>query len=149
MMKFRKKIWDRPDKSKTMISEVPECELQSDTEEFLDDLGLRYVHIPNFFFLFLEKHAKQSVYDWFVDLFGGRPDIVLEYPICEGIAMTLLMELKTQDKKGRLVGKLHGKQKHHVDDWVICRSMEQVITTVDKFIITCEKMKKIMNGLMK
>ena len=150
-----KKKWSEPIKSKSMVPECPEDKLQMFADSFLKLKKLRYIRIPDSFFKWIVGgHIRNRVYIpnvpqkikvWFLGMFGGYPDNTVIEPIGNGIALALLMELKTQDKKGRKVGSLHGKQKHHKDEWVICRSPEQIQEAVKQFEKTVDKIKKIVN----
>lgn len=72
-------------------------------------------------------NAPQRVQRWFFWLFGGFPDNLVLIPF-GGYMLAVPLELKTQDAKGRAVGKLHGKQKINArnENWIIARSTDQI-----------------------
>ena len=145
-MMFPKKKWSRPLKSKTMRAVVPEHCLQSFADGYLQIRKLWFFRIPDGFFGWMKIHAPENILKYFMSVFGGMPDDTVIIPIGGGIALTLLMELKTQDSKGRAVGQLHGRQKHHEDDWVVCRSPEQIQKVVDEFEKTANKIKVLLEN---
>jgi hypothetical protein len=144
MMMFQKKKWNQPEKSKTMKSECPENLIQGAVEEYLTWNKIDYIRIPDGVFKWIKLNTPKWFQLFFFKTFGGRPDLTIIKPIGNGIAVSLLMELKTQDSKGRAVGKLHGKQKHHKDEWIICRSVDSAINEIKKFEEKVKKMKKVL-----
>ncbi|MBT8489696.1 MAG: hypothetical protein KJN62_01470 [Deltaproteobacteria bacterium] len=151
-MEFSKKKWLRTVNSATMKSEVPESELQKAVDDYLAVKRLSYYRIPDSFFRWLasgkfigrvyHENAPERIKKWFRWMFGGKPDNTIIIPIGNGLALSLLLELKTQDSKGRAVGQLHGKQKHHEDEWIVCRSIDSAISEINKFILLSDKIKK-------
>lgn len=128
-----KKKWSEPEKSRTMQSECPEELIQAAVEKYIKIKRIDFFRIPDGFFSWVIINAPKNVGKWFCRMFGGKPDITLFEPIVPGVALSLLLELKTQDKKGRAVGKLHGRQNHHKNDWIICRSVDQAKNVIDRF----------------
>jgi hypothetical protein len=125
-MMFPKKKWSQPQGESGTVN-VPESEIQA----FADDLlackpHIRNIRIPDSFFRWVKMNAPQHIQKWFCGMFAGQPDNTMLIPIGSGYSLAMEMELKTQDAKGRAVGKLHGKQKHHEKDWRICRSTQEV-----------------------
>jgi hypothetical protein len=64
--------------------------------------------------------------------------------VAPGMFLAVKMELKTQDSKGRTVGKTHGKQKHYAEaeEWYIARSPEQinlVLLNIEKALSAVKK----------
>lgn len=142
-MMFPKKKWNQ-EKSKTMAVECPEGLLQQATDEYLTLKQFWFFRIPDAFFRWLKMNAPIGIQKFFFGMFGGMPDNTIIVPIGEGVAIALLLELKTQDKKGRAIGQLHGKQKHHENDYLICRSTKQVIEEIEKFEKKVEIIKKTL-----
>ena len=142
-MMFPKKKWGNPE-SKTMKAIVPENAIQKAVDDYLNLKRLQFYRIPDGIFRWIKMKAPIGIQKWFFGMFGGKPDSTVLIPIGNGIALALLLELKTEDKKGRAVGKLHGKQKHHEDEWIICRNVDSAIKTIDEFEKTAEKVKKML-----
>jgi len=126
-MMFSKKKWGEPAVSPTMKSEIPEQSLQAFADEYLLWKGYRNIRIPDHFFRWIKMNAPQRVQRWFFWLFGGFPDNLVLIPF-GGYMLAVPLELKTQDAKGRAVGKLHGKQKINArnENWIIARSTDQI-----------------------
>jgi hypothetical protein len=143
-MMFPKKSWSQPAKSKTMKAECPESALQEAAEQYLKLKRIKFFHIADGFFRWIKMKAPPGVQKWFFGMFGGQPDCICNITLGNGYALTLLLELKTQDSKGRAVGKLHGKQKHEADDWKVCRSTDSIIDEINKFEIIADDIKKYL-----
>jgi hypothetical protein len=140
-----KKCWKEPERSKSMKAEVPEDELQSYADALLEDKGLRQIRIPNGIYRWIKMNAPQGFQCWFFGLFGGWPDSLVMVPI-GNYFLAVPIELKTQDKKGRAVGALHGKQKTNAIDehWTIARSKEAFREAVERAERDAEKISKIL-----
>jgi hypothetical protein len=121
MTSFPKKRWLSVPDSTTGKAEVPEDDIQSFTDELLQyKRHIRSIRIPDSFFRWIKMNAPAGVQKWFFGVFGGQPDNTLLVQLGDGWVFGLELEHKTQDSKGRAVGRLHGKQKHH--QWRIARS---------------------------
>lgn len=134
----------QPEQSPTMQAECPEKLIQGAVDEYLVLKRIKFYRIPDSFFRWIKMKSPIGVQKWFFGMFGGQPDNICIIPIGNGLALTLLLELKTQDKKGRSVGRTHGKQKHEEYNWIICRSVDSAIETINKFEETAEKVKKLL-----
>ena len=144
-MQFPKKKWSRPD-SPTGRPEVPESEIQAFADELLEyKKHIRSIRVPDSFFRWVKMNVPPHIQIWFFGMFGGRPDNTLLIPIGNGYSLALEMELKTQDAKGRAVGKLHGKQKRHEGQWRICRSTQEVERAIAELETMVDKIKPIVN----
>jgi hypothetical protein len=133
MMSFPKKKWSQPKESPTMKAEIPEESLQIFADEYYTIKRIRFIRIPDFFFRWMNVKAPIGVRKFFCGMFGGYPDNLLLLPIGKYM-LAVPIELKTQDAKGRAVGKLHGKQKHNAEEqnWIIARNQEQIMEATEK-----------------
>lgn len=144
-IKYPKKKWIEPKNSVTKIPECPEDSLQVFANEYLKLQKIDYFRIEDSFFRWVKMRASVTVQKWFFGMFGGRPDNTCSIPIGP-YSLTLNLELKTQDSKGRAVGKLHGKQKNRSrsQGWVIARSPEAIMKVVETFENDAQKLKKLI-----
>src|SRR4030042_4657290 len=131
-MMFPKKRWSQPDERKTMTAECPESLMQGAVDEYLALKRLKYYRIPDGFFRWIKMKAPAGIQKYFFSMFGGQPDNTIIFPLRDGLALALLLELKTQDSKGRAIGKLHGKQKREGEEWKVCRSVDDGIAEIEK-----------------
>ena len=145
---FPKKKWSQPEKSRTMVAECPEDLMQGAVDEYLQLKRIKFYRIPDSFWRWIAMKAPPSIQKWFRGMFGGQPDNTCIIPIGDGLAIALLLEIKTQDLKGRAVGRTHGKQKHEEEHWKICHSIDQAIAEIDKFEHAAEKLKKVVDDLI-
>jgi hypothetical protein len=143
-MMLPKKKWSQPDESKTMRAECPENLMQGAVDDYLEIKRMKCYRIPDAIFRWIKMKAPIGIQKWFFGVFGGQPDNTIIIPLGNGYAFTLLLELKTQDAKGRAIGKLHGKQKREGDDWKICRSVDSAVAEIDKFELLAEDIKKYL-----
>lgn len=143
-MLLPKKKWSQPYQSKSMKAECPESALQEAANQYLELKRIKYFRIADGFFRWIKMKAPPGIQKWFFGMFGGQPDNRCEIPLGNGYAFTLLLEIKTQDAKGRAVGQLHGKQKREGDDWKVVRSTDQIIQEINKFEIIAEDIKKYL-----
>lgn len=141
-----KKKWLKPDKSPNKSPAIYEDEIQSLTDSFLLGEHLYYIRLPDQFYEWLLRWAPQSIKSYIIWMFGGRCDNTVIYPIGKGLALTLLLELKTEDKKGRTVGETHGKQKKNENDWIICRNIDQVKRVVRRFKEVAKEVKEFIDN---
>lgn len=128
-MLLPKKKWLGTQKSKTMKAERPESDLQEHANRMVDHFEFKHIHWPHSFLEWMKNNAPQDVRKVFFAQVGGKmPDNIIMVPIGTGMFLAVTLELKTQDKQGRAVGTLHGKQKKYarIDGWHIARSKEQI-----------------------
>jgi hypothetical protein len=123
LLAFPKKKDSDPEKSPTMKAEVPEFELQQFANDMIEALGFQNIRFSEELQGWMKKHAPKEVRDeFFRECAGKWPDNTVLADLGGGHYFALKMELKTQDKEGRKVGELHGKQKDYADGWKILRS---------------------------
>lgn len=146
-MKFPKKKWKEP-QSPTRKAEAPESALQEFADGFLKRKKLRYLRFPDGFLAWMKLRAPIHIKKIFFDVWAGRPDNTFFIEIGNGYELAVPLELKTQDKKGRAVGRLHGKQKNNARDekWFIARSTKQIVEVVEKAEAMAQKIKKIIDN---
>jgi len=130
MQAFPKK--HRANKPK-LIAECPEASLQAFADDYYDAMGIKNIRIPATVFNWINYKAPIWFKIFFNKMFGGYPDNLLLFPYGK-YQLAVAIELKTQTADGQEVGKLHGKQKPNSknENWIICRSPEQVIKAVDE-----------------
>jgi hypothetical protein len=146
-MMFPKAKWNLPEKSKTMKAEMPESALQSFANEAILLRGWQYIRFPSVLMGWIYRTAPEwAKRQFFSQVAGKMPDSTVIVPIGKGLFVGMKLELKTQDKDGRAVGKLHGKQKYYAkqDEWIIARSPEQISEALDKLSLLIEKIKAIL-----
>lgn len=119
-----------------MTSECKEEDIQNAVNEYLCWQKIRYFRIPDSFFKWIYINAPKPIQKWFFGMFGGMPDNLCIIPIGKGVAMTLLLELKSPK------GKLHGKQKDHKNEWIICKNIDSAIEVIDRFKAEANHIKK-------
>lgn len=143
-MLLPKKKWSQPEESKSMKAECPEELIQGAVDEYLALKRIKNYRIPDGFFRWIKMKAPIGIQKWFFGVFGGKEDNTCVIPLGNGYGFTLMLELKTQDKKGRAVGQLHGKQRRSGDDWKICRSVDSAVEEINKFEILADDVKKYL-----
>lgn len=141
-----KKSWGRKPRSHTMKVEASEKDIQKGVDDYLQLKRIDYIRIPDGVFAWIHYNATKSFQKWFNGTFGGRPDNTILYHLTGPYGLYMALELKTQDSKGRAVGKLHGKQKHHADDWKICYSIDEAIEAINEFEKMAEKVKNMLTS---
>jgi hypothetical protein len=147
MMSFPKKSWGQPIESPTMKAEIPEASLQVFADEYYQIKRIRYIRIPDGIFRWIAVHASEGVKKWFRYTFKAMPDNLLLLPLGKYM-LAVPIELKTQDKKGRAVGKLHGEQKHRAEEenWIIARNQQQIMDATEQAERDAEEIKKIIEN---
>jgi hypothetical protein len=148
-MAYPKKKWSQPERSNTMKAECSESQLQTYLNELLELKGWQYLRFPDGFLRWMKLNAPSWIQAIFFHQIGGRmPDNLILLPLKKGMFLTLKLELKTQDKKGRAVGRTHGKQKRYAEfeEWPIARSPEQINTELDKLENILQKIKIIIEN---
>jgi hypothetical protein len=159
MLMFPKKKHLQPEVSKSMKAEIPEESLQIFADEYYQIKRIRYIRIPDGIFRWLKIKAPAGVQRWFFGMFGGYADNTLLIPIGKYL-LAVPIELKTEDKKGRAVGALHGKQKNRAEEqnWIIARNQQQIIDATEraekdaellKEFLSWEAWRQIIEGIMK
>lgn len=146
-MMFPKKKWGQPAPSKSMVPECSESELQGYINDLLELKRWSYLRFPDAFLSWMKLNTPSWIQKIFFGQIGGRmPDNLIFLPIGNGLFLSLKLELKTQDKKGRAVGKTHGKQKNfaEAEGWPIARSPEQINAELDRFEKIFDKVKKYL-----
>lgn len=133
---------------------VPESVLQEymDFQILANDLST--VRIPDWFWKFVkgpmsEKFPKMA--SAIGGLFGGRPDNLVLAHVGDGLYVGMNIELKTEDKKGRPVGKLHGKQVKNSKDekWVVLRNEKEISKTIARIKEIADELRKDGKTLIK
>ena len=138
-----KKKWKEPARSKTMKAEVPESALQKYADEILELKKYRSLRFPDGFLGWIKLKAPLHIKKIFFSIWGGRPDNTFMIPLGSGYYLAVPMELKTQDKKGRAVGRLHGKQINNArnEEWFIARSVDQINDVIKRAEETALKIR--------
>ena len=150
-MKYAKKKWSEPKKSPAKKSVVAEKFLQSFADDYLKIHRIRFFRIEDNFFKWV--NGSPSVPRWvkaFVNgMFGGYPDNTCFIRINDRYSLTLNLELKTEDSKGRAVGSLHGKQKANAKSqgWIVARNNNSIQEAVDKFTEHAQMFKELLDFL--
>jgi len=145
-MAFPKSKWFQPPPSPTLKAECPEADLQEYANDAIALRGWSYVRFESALMGWMYKNAPAWVKGLFFSQVGGKlPDNLILVPLGCGRFYAVKMELKTQDKKGRAVGKLHGKQKRYalIEEWPIPRSPEQINMLLDDIEKTVVKVKAL------
>lgn len=158
-------------KSNSMKAEVPESYLQKCLDELLKyKPHIASIRIPDFIFRWLKRVEKCFKSNMFVsnewigglilnsiqnrvfiriyDALGGKPDTTMMIQVTDKYSLACTVELKTQDKKGGEVGQLHGKQKVEARKvpWLILRSVDEIIETVNQFDKDAEEIKRVLSN---
>jgi hypothetical protein len=149
-VKFPKRKWSAPKRGSK--PECPEALLQKQAEEELQLRGIQYMRIDDGFWRWLHMAASQLSAGrhlrWFRWMFGGWPDLTCFIPIKgKPYSLCLHLELKTQDEKGRAVGRLHGRQKTQSRrlPWQVSRSSRQTDEILLEFIRFSEEVSEAIN----
>jgi hypothetical protein len=143
-MAYPKKKWSQPQRSKTGKAECSEDNLQNYANDAIELRHWAYLRFPNRFMSWMKLNTPPWIQAVFFGQIGGKmPDNFLFAPLGNGLFLGLKLELKTQDKKGRAVGRTHGKQKRYAESegWPIARSPEQIEAELNKFEIILQKLK--------
>jgi hypothetical protein len=146
-MSFPKSKWFQPVKSATMKAEIPEADLQAYADDAIALRGWSVLRFPDAFMGWFKYNAPPWIQKIFFGQIGGRmPDDFIMVQIGQGLFLSLKLELKTQDKKGRAVGTLHGRQKAfaRMEGWKIARSPKEIDAVLDGFQKIVEKVKKML-----
>ncbi|MDD5394914.1 MAG: hypothetical protein PHE17_18000 [Thiothrix sp.] len=143
-----KKIWFEPQKSPTKRAEIPESALQFFADGAIDLFGWDSLRFPDALLGWMKFNAPPWIQKMFFGIVGGRlPDNLVMAQVAPGIFLSLKLEMKTQDKKGRAVGALHGRQKvfAKAEGWKIARSPDEILAVLKEFGAVVEKVKKVFD----
>ena len=145
---FPKAKWKQQPVSKTMKAEIPEASLQIFADEYYAIKRIRSIRIPDGIFRWVKMNASAGIQKWFFGMLGGMPDNLLLLPLGKYM-LAVSIELKTEDKKGRSVGSLHGKQKHNAEEqnWIIARNQQQIMDATEQAEMDAEKIRKLFQGI--
>jgi hypothetical protein len=146
---YPKAKWLQPAKSPTMRPECPEAALQTYANDAITLRRWAYIRFDSRLMWWLKANAPGWIQGLFFSQVAGKlPDNVILVPLSPGKFLAVKLELKTQDKKGRSVGRLHGKQRHYaeVEGWYIARSPEQIDAVLDEVQAEAEKIKSTCGG---
>jgi hypothetical protein len=123
-----------PPKSKTMKAVCPESELQKAANQLIELYKWDYIRFDDWFMTWMRMNAPPHVQKHFFSQIGGKmPDNFVRVTLGKGFFLGCAIELKTEDKKGRAVGQLHGKQKRYAlaEEWQIARNTKQIETILE------------------
>jgi hypothetical protein len=143
---FPKKSKLQPGKSKTMKAVCPESALQKAANDLIELKRWAFVRFEDWFLTWIRLNAPVHVAAHFFGQVGGKmPDNLILVELGEGYFLGCKMELKTEDSKGRAVGRLHGKQKRYAnaEGWQIARNTKQIEEILQRIEIYAEKIKNI------
>lgn len=147
MMMFPKRKWSQPEPSPTGKAVCPESDLQQYANEAIELRHWTYVRFHSALMGWMKRTAPEWAKRMFFSQVAGKlPDNLILIPLGNGRLYAVKMELKTQDKKGRAVGKLHGKQKNYAEaeGWQIARSPEQINSVLDGIETDIVKIKSVL-----
>lgn len=133
-----------PPKSKTMKSLVSEDMLQKATNDLIELKRWWFIRFENWFLRWMRHEAPvQYSKHFFGQVAGKFPDNLIMVELGHGMFLGVKLELKTEDAKGRAVGKLHGKQKSYAEKegWFIARNTREVEDILEKIENVAEKLK--------
>ena len=146
MLSFPKKKHLQPEVSKSMKAIIPEASLQIFADDYYQLKRIRYIRIPDGIFRWIAVNASEGIKKWFRWTFGGMPDNLLLLPLGKYL-LAIPIELKTEDKKGRAVGTLHGKQKSRSEEqnWIIARNQQQIMDATEQAEKDAELLKRVIS----
>lgn len=149
-MAFPKAKWFNPPESPTQKAEIPEELLQDYANQAITLRGWTFIRFHTKLLGWIKRNS--SVPEWvrkcfFSQVAGKLPDNLIMVQFAPSTFLAIKLELKTQDKKGRSVGRTHGLQKHYaeLEDWYIARSPEQINVVLDKTEALVEAIKKMVD----
>lgn len=142
---FPKKGKLQAGKSKTMKAVCPESALQIAANDLINLKRWAFIRFDNWFLGWMRRQEVKYQKHFFGQVGGKLPDNLILVELGEGFFLGCKMELKTEDSKGRAVGKLHGKQKHYAlkEGWQIARNTKQIEEILQRIEIYAEKIKNI------
>ncbi|MBP7563012.1 MAG: hypothetical protein KA886_04415 [Candidatus Cloacimonetes bacterium] len=142
-----KKSMLQPGKSKTMRSLVSEDMLQKATNDLIELKRWWFIRFENWFMYWMRQQEPKYQKHFFGQVAGKMPDNLIMVELGHGMFLGVKLELKTEDAKGRAVGKLHGKQKNHAEKegWYIARNTKQVEAILEEIETVSEKVRRALN----
>lgn len=147
---FPKSKWFEPPVSPTQKAEIPEDLLQDYANQAITLRGWSFIRFHTKLLGWIKRNP--AVPEWvrkcfFSQVAGKLPDNLIMVKIAPSTFLAVKLELKTQDKKGRAVGRTHGLQKHYaeLEEWYIARSPEQINNILDKTEALAESIKKLID----
>lgn len=142
---FPKKSLLQQGKSKTMKAVCPESALQVAANDLINLKRWAFIRFDNWFLGWMRRQEIKYQKHFFDQVGGKLPDNLILVELGEGFFLGCKMELKTEDSKGRAVGKLHGKQKHYAlkEGWQIARNTRQIEEILQRIENYAEKIKNI------
>ena len=134
-------------KSKTMKSVIPESSLQSAIDDLLVLRKMWSIRFDNWFMAWMRHQEPKYQKHFFGQVAGKLPDNLVMLELGCGLFLSAKIELKTEDIKGKAVGKLHGKQKRYAESegWFIVRNVETAQAVLDRIESFAEKLRKIVD----
>lgn len=152
-MKFPKKKWSEPEVAPRNQPEIEEDLLQRFADEYMDTCRIKRFRFTDKMWAGLKlltnnKPKWQWLLIQFRLAFGGKmPDCMIYERMSDRYSMMFPLELKTQDNKGRQIGKLHGRQKvfGKDDGWTIARSPENIESELRQWIKDSEIMAQVFS----
>jgi hypothetical protein len=150
-MAFPKSKWFQPQESPITKAEIPENLLQDYANQAITLRGWNYIRFHTALLGWIKN--SPTVPQWvrkcfFSQVAGKLPDNLIMVQVAPGMFLAVKMELKTQDSKGRAIGKTRGKQKHYAEseEWYICRSPDKINEALEKISKSSEMVKKALSG---
>ena len=140
-----------PPKSKTMKSMVSEDMLQKATNDLIELKRWWFIRFENWFLRWMRHEAPvQYSKHFFGQVAGKFPDNLIMVELGHGMFLGVKLELKTEDAKGRAVGKLHGKQKNYAEKegWFIARNTREVERILSKIECVSDELKDKVENMM-
>jgi len=131
------------------VAECPESAIQQAVNEYLELRGIWNIRFEQYVMgaIMASRSLHASVKKEFARQVGGKlSDNLVCFPVGPGLFLCTKLELKTRDKKGRPVGRTHGKQKHYatVEKWPIARSTEEAVAEILKAERDAERVKNFL-----
>jgi len=141
-MAYPKKSWLNPPSSGR--PECTESQLQSYCNELLELKHIRFIRFPDDLLRWIKLKSPSWFSKAFFHVWGGRADNIIFFPLGNGYHLSVNLELKTADKKGRAVGRLHGKQIRNAEaeGWQIARSPEDISAVIARAEAMVVRIKK-------
>lgn len=142
-----KKSMLQPGKSKTMKPLVSEDMLQQATNELIELRKWWFIRFENWFMAWMRQQHPKYQKHFFGQVAGKLPDNLIMVELGKGMFLGVKLELKTEDAKGKAVGKLHGKQKRYAEreGWYVARNTKQVEAVLDEIECVTEKIRRVLN----
>ncbi len=141
-----KKSMLQPPKSKTMKAVVSEDCLQKAVNDLIALKKWWFIRFENWFMHWMRQQEPKYQKHFFGQVAGKFPDNLIMIELGRGMFLGVKLELKTEDAKGRAVGKLHGKQKSYAEKegWFVCRNTKEVEAVLEKIGLISEKVREVI-----